>query len=148
MLIPVQPEEHDAFAALLAAAFEEYAVGLGRPSAGPYPWLANTIASGACFWVEDHEAGLVGSQVGTVFEIDMLAVHPKLQGTGRGHAALAHIEAHARQIECQTLQLMTAQKYTRLVAFYSRHDFRVLSVGPHPRGRDDHLRVTLTKSLI
>lgn len=147
MLTPAVPNDHGDFEALLHAAFEPYATGLGRASAGPYPWLADKIDTGACFWGPGHDVGCVLERCGSVLEIEMLAVHPAAQGKGRGRSAMGLIEDHARRQNCQTLKLVTAQRYTKLVAFYSHQGFRVLSVGPHPRGYDDHLRVTMAKNL-
>lgn len=148
MLIPAGPDEAEPFSALLARAFTDYARGLGRAAPGPYDWVPARLAQGDGFWLgEARQGAVVLKSEGRSIKIDVLGIDPQAQGSGLGARAVAAIENHARSKGAVTLSLQTAQRYTRLVAFYSRLGFRVQGVGPHSEGFDDMLRVYMVKRL-
>ena len=147
-LTPARVDEADAFSALLATAFADYARGLGRDRPGPYDWVPARLERGEGFWLGEGRLGAtVLSQTGNIAKLDVLGVRPDAQGGGFGAQAVAAIEAHLRDNGARVVQLQTAQRYTRLVAFYSRLGFRVQGVGPHSEGIDDMLRVFMAKRL-
>lgn len=147
MLTPARPDEADAFASLLAEAFTDYALGLGRPAPGPYDWVPARLEQGEGFWIGDRQGATVLTITGRSAKIDVLGIRPGIQGGGIGAQAIAAIETHVSGLGVRALHLQTAQRYTRLVAFYSRQGFRVNGVGPHEDGIDDRLRVFMVKRL-
>ncbi len=148
-LVPVIPRDHDDVEALFFAAFDGYIRALGKiPAPGQYVWLAPAIDASRVWWLGEDRAGCaVLSSSGTTLTIDQIGIAAGQQGKGLGTQALAVIEAHARERGMSEIQLHTAQVATRQIAFYSRCGFRVHAVGPHPKGRDDRLRVFLVKSI-
>lgn len=143
------PQDHDAVVMIFSDAFRDYARASGR-TPGPYPWLPDALAAGDIHWLE-ADGQTVGAcwlaLKGGGLGLEMLAIHPDHQRAGHGSAALAIIEAHARALAARFITLYTQTRRTHLVAFYSRHDFRVWKVAPPPHGRDDLLRVHMTKTL-
>lgn len=148
-LRPATPEDHDAVVAIFKEAFREYTRATGR-APGRYPWLSAALSAGEIFWL-DVQSETVGATwlvfKGGGLGLEMLAIDPSHQKAGHGTAALAVIEAHAHAHEARFITLYTQTRRTYLVAFYSRHGFRVWKVGPPPHGRDDLLRVHMTKTL-
>ncbi|MAC77090.1 MAG: hypothetical protein CML66_03410 [Rhodobacteraceae bacterium] len=147
MLVSARPDEARAFADLLAEAFTDYALGLGRPAPGPYDWVPARLEAGEGFWIGNRQGATVLKIAGQRAKIDVLGIRPGAQGGGIGARAIAAIEAHVTAQGARALHLQTAQRYTRLVAFYSRQGFRVNGVGPHEDGIDDMLRVFMVKRL-
>ncbi len=148
MLTPATVDEAEAFSAVLAAAFADYARGLGRERPGPYDWVPARLERGEGLWLGEGRLGVVLlSQTDHIAKIDAIGVRPDAQSGGFGARAVAAIEAHLRDRGVRVLHLQTAQRYTRLVAFYSRLGFRVNAVGPLPEGADDIVRVFMVKRL-
>lgn len=148
MLTQAGPDEEDAITALFDAGFEAYGRGLGRDGVTRNPWVSRALKAGHVFWVEHPFCAAILEEKGTTLSLDALVVHPDRQRGGVGRKALASIEAYARQAGLTEIALHTAQIFTHLVAFYSSAGYRVTAVGPHPRGRDDRLRVYFVKSLV
>ncbi|MEO0676858.1 MAG: GNAT family N-acetyltransferase [Pseudomonadota bacterium] len=149
-LTVAEPSDHDQIHALFLDGFRDYARDIGREP-GPNPWLHDAIAAGDIHWLIDGGGAEVGatwlvSKEGGL-ALEMLVIDPKAQNAGHGTAALARIEAEALKRGARHITLYTASRRTHLVAFYSKHGFRVWKVGPHPQGRDDYLRVYMTKPL-
>ncbi|MEO1536416.1 MAG: GNAT family N-acetyltransferase [Pseudomonadota bacterium] len=144
------PDDHDTVVDVFSAAFRDYANAAGREP-GPYPWLPDALRAGNIHWLETE-----GHAVGAcwlVFKdgglgLEMLAIHPDHQRAGHGTAALKVIEAYASAGAARFITLYTMTRRTHLVVFYSRQNFRVWKVAPPPHGRDDLLRVHMTKTLI
>jgi len=148
MLTPARPDEAPDFAALLTLAFTDYARDMGRAAPGPYDWVPDRLARGEGFWLGERREGVAVIHLdGRIARLDMLGIRPGAQGDGLGARAVAAIEAHLRDLGATALHLQTAQRCTRLVAFYSRLGFRVNGVGPHRDGLDDRLRVYMVKRL-
>ena len=148
MLTQADPADAPAFAALLARAFTDYARGLGRTEPGPYDWVPDRLENGEGFWLgEARQGAAVLAFTGRSAKLDALGIAPEAQGSGLGARAVAAIEAHVKARGISALHLQTAQRYTHLVAFYSRLGFRVNGVGPHSDGLDDILRVHMVKRL-
>lgn len=138
---------------MTSRAFAPYGAGLGNPGAGDYSWLPPRIAAGEALWCVAADGTLVGTLVvdrtdPTTLGIETVCVDPDLQSAGWGKAVMLSAESLARESGCRRMKLYTAQRFTHLVGFYSGLGFRVQAVGPHPLGRDDLLRVFLTKSFI
>lgn len=141
-----------ALAALLEAAFLDYARGLGRARPGPYDWLPERLAARE---IEVAEAN--GVLLGMValshdaearrLTVDLLAVAPEAQGCGVGRCLLTHAEALARQHGAGSIHLHTVAAYDRLLGFYARAGFAVTHHGPRPKGDDGHPRAFLEKRL-
>ncbi|MEO0938766.1 MAG: GNAT family N-acetyltransferase [Pseudomonadota bacterium] len=148
MLTQAMPADEAALVALFDAGFADYASGLGRESLSRVSWVRGAIAAGGAFWVSGTQVAAIVERDGTTLKLDALVVHPDAQRAGLGRAGLSAIEDHARSTGATEVALLTAQAFTHLVAFYSSAGYRVLSVGPHPKGRDDRLRVFLVKSLV
>lgn len=149
-LEPATKLEEEAIAALMNEAFLPYTKSMGKARPGPYPWLKEDLAEGRGFWLcsGDVRVGvtILGDKAGGL-ELKILAIDPAYQRAGFGSAALAIIEDEARHRRASWITLSTASRRTHLVAFYSKHGFRVWKCGPPDNGRDDFLRVYMTKSL-
>lgn len=148
MLSRAAPDEIEAVPDLTARAFAGYAAAMGQDGAGRRAWLEGALAAGEVWWIGDRAGVAVLHRDGTTLKVGQIAIDPDGQGRGQGGRAMAAIEAQARDDGATEIALHTAQVMTRLVAFYSRLGFRVQAVGPHPKGRDDRLRVFLVKSLV
>ena len=148
MLTPIAPEDEEAVLALYNAGFAPYSKGLGRENVSRQNWVAAAVAAQEVFWCEKPSSAVILAIKGSTVVIDALVVDPAKQRSGLGRRALALIEDHARASGATEITLYTAQTFTHLVAFYSAAGYRVTSVGPHPKGRDDRLRVFFVKSLV
>ena len=148
MLTPAIATDEAQLVALFDAAFASYARGLGRENISRVAWVRGALSEGMAFWCAKPKAAAILERDGTTLGIDALVVDPDAQRTGIGRSALRGIEDHARSIGATEITLHTAQIFTHLVAFYSRAGYRVHAVGPHPKGRDDRLRVFFVKSLV
>lgn len=149
MLSLAGPEDLPALVALFDAGFDGYMRGMGRASAWDRSaWMRQAITDGTAFWIGERIGGVVMTRDGSTLKIDSITIDPSVQGRGHGIRALQTIEAHAQATGATEIALHTAQQFTRLVAFYSKAGYRVQAVGPHPKGRDDRLRVFLVKSLV
>ena len=146
MLRPAKAEDAAKVEAVLTAAFTEYAQGLGRSIAGPYPWLADKIAKEEVLWIGENHAGVVviGWSDATL-EIDSIAIDPPHQGSGLGGKTLKALEDLAQQHNATSISLYTAQPFSRLVALYSKHGYLVERVGPTPSGKDKIPRIYMRK---
>lgn len=150
-LARVVEEEAKAALAVQKAAFAAYVGGIARETAPDYTWFERTVAEGAVWWLlndTDRVGVAVLSRADTTLSMDSLCIATDRQAQGLGLSALAALEAHAKREGATEIRLYTVQKYTQLVAFYSRSGYRVDRIGPHPKGRDDRLRVFMVKSLI
>ncbi|MEL6169214.1 MAG: GNAT family N-acetyltransferase [Pseudomonadota bacterium] len=147
-LVRAGADDFEALAALFTAAFADYIQAMGNV-AGPKDWLRAALDRGDAYWLDAPErVGAVAlDRDGSTLVLDELAIDPDHQRGGNGRAALAAIEDHARAEGFQAIRLFTGQQFTHLVAFYSSAGFRVISIGAHPQGHDDRLRVTLVKPL-
>lgn len=148
MLSLAKPEDVPALTSLFTRAFTDYAHRMGRAKSGPYDWLGSVVARQEIWWFDDRQAAVILRQEGTTLHIEQIAVAPEHQRKGTGRAILETVEAEARAKGLTEIALYTAQQMTHLVAFYSKYGFCVVGVGPHPRGRDDRLRVFMSKSLV
>ena len=71
-LTPARVDEADAFSALLATAFADYARGLGRDRPGPYDWVPARLERGEGFWLGEGRLGAtVLSQTGHIAKLCM-----------------------------------------------------------------------------
>lgn len=148
MLTLAVPEDAAALMSLFSRAFADYAHRMGRAKAGPFDWLAGVVARKQIWWFEERRGAVYLREEGSTLHIEQIAVDPDHQKNGSGRAILEVIEAEARARGLDEIALYTAQQMTHLVAFYSKCGFCVVGVGPHPRGRDDRLRVFMSKSLV
>lgn len=148
MLTVARPHDLEPLVVLFERAFEAYARCMARPAKDRRPWLRAAIDAEQAVWIEGGVGAAVISRSGSTLMIDTIAIDVPRQGQGYGRRALRAIETHASQTGTTEVTLHTAQQFTRLVAFYSRGGYRVTGVGPHPKGRDDRLRVFFMKSLI
>lgn len=148
MLSLAKPEDVPALTSLFTRAFTDYAHRMGRAKSGPYDWLGNVVARQEVWWFDQRQAAIFMRHHDTTLSIEQIAVDPQHQRKGTGRAILETIEAEARAKGLTEIVLYTAQQMTHLVAFYSKYGFRVVGVGPHPKGRDDRLRVFMSKSLV
>lgn len=152
ILQPAAPGDFPAIRDLTDRAFATYRQNMapGRTD-WPMDWLRDAVARGDVHWLQDGDGMRPGtvmlSHTGTTLKIEQIAIDPDRQGAGLGARALAAVEAHAQALGATEVTLHTGQQFTRLVAFYSRAGYRVHAVGPHPKGRDDRLRVFMVKSL-
>jgi len=147
MLTPAHSSDLAALTTLFELSFANYAKHMGRKWPGPYPWLEAALERSEVWWIGDEAGAIVMHQDGTTLKIDQIGIYPEHQGAGIGAKAMEAAEDYARSINCTEITLHTAQIMTHLVAFYSRAGYRVGHVGPHPKGRDDRLRVFMVKSL-
>lgn len=148
MMEPADPGDLDTLDTIFESGFADYARSMGQSFSGRRVWLAAALSGGSVWWLADRRGAVVMSRSGTTLTIDSLAFAPAHQRAGLGRRALDAIEAHARHSGATEIALHTAQQFTHLVAFYSKSGYRVVRVGPHPKGRDDRLRVFMMKSLV
>jgi len=138
---------------LLAAAFLDYARGIGRAGPGPWDWIETRLAAAEVFVAEEDTGRLLGmtalSQDGDArsLTVDLLAVAPQAQGRGVGRALLAHAERIARDAGAQVMLLHTVAKYAHLIRLYQGAGFQITHTGPRPKGDDGHPRAFLRKTL-
>lgn len=150
---PGRTEEAAAVEALTAAAFLDYARGIGRDGSGPSDWAAPRLAAGEILVAGEDDGTLLGvvalsqDRAARSLTVDLLAVAPEAQGRGTGRALLAHAEGIAREAGAQSLLLHTVARYDRLVRLYQRAGFRITHTGPRPKGDDGHPRTFLRKWL-
>jgi GNAT superfamily N-acetyltransferase len=131
------PDEADAIAAVIRAAFEQYR-GRLVPESGA---LAETGASiAACF--ADHEVlvarrgrSLVGcllaKRTGGDVHLGRLAVLPAERGTGLGSRLIALAAEQAAAAGATTLSLRTRLALPENIRFYERLGFRVVGTWTH-----------------
>ena len=134
-LVQAAPGEEAAVIDMLSAAFADYVKAAGRERAGPYTWLRAALEAGQIYWIDDGDTRVGATNLsrnGTTLKIEQIGIHPDAQGLGIGGRALAAIEDHARSEGAFEVTLHAGQMFYRLVAFYSRHGYRVQAVGPHP----------------
>lgn len=146
-----RPEDELAIAGLLAAAFADYAKGLGREP-GPYDWIPGRIAAGEIHVLPPGgpvEAVLILSDDAelSALVIDMLAVLPGSQGSGLGQALIGFAEREAGRIGRAKLRLYTVAAYDHLVDYYRRMGFQVSHLGSSPSGKDDVPRAFMVKDV-
>lgn len=140
-----------ACAHVLHRAFTGYVRGLGRDlPETPFGALETALGEGRVT-VACRDGRIVG--VAVVSELpdgrmlDQLAVAPEEQRGGIGRALLAEVERIARRDGCAALELLTAEMFTHLVAFYRRAGFGIVGRGLPDHGRDTHIRVRMRKTL-
>ncbi len=149
MLTPATEADVPALDALFSAAFADYAAAMGQTApVDRTPWIAGALRDGGAFWIGNRIGAVLLSRTGTTIKIESIGIHPDRQGHGNGRKALDAVESHARADGATEIALHTGQQFHRLVAFYSGAGYRVTAVGPHPKGRDDRLRVFMMKSLL
>lgn len=135
-----------------ARAFRAYVQALGRSASSAPDWVPGEIEAGNV-WVYAQGGKVVAAslqkvdpEAGTA-TIDSIAVDPKCQSQGIGSRIITLIEARLRAEGIRTLTLHTAAIAKRLVAFYKRHGFRVVRIGPRDRNPDGFDRVYFEKTL-
>lgn len=150
---PGRIEESKAIETLVAAAFLDYARGIGRDWPGPYDWMEARLAAGEIIVAEDDAgqplsiAALSQDAQAHTLTVDLLAVAPAAQGRGVGRALLAYAESLALGCGAQAMHLHTVAKYEHLLQLYRGAGFEVTHTGPRPKGDDGHPRAFLCKRL-
>ena len=147
MLTQAKAGDEAALARLIESAFVKYVQALGRDWPGPYPWLPQAIGEGRVLWIDGTKGCAVIDRDGDAFKIDQIAIDPAHQGRGTGRRAMTALEELATRAGFSRITLHTAQVHTNLVAFYSSLGYRVTDLRPPATGKDDVLRIHMTKIL-
>lgn len=113
--------------ALVRAAYALYVERIGREPAPMNADHTSAVVAGRVLLARAG-ADLVGVLVtephGDHLLIENLAVDPRAQGTGIGHALLERAEAEARALGLPELRLYTNAKMTENLVYYPRQGFR------------------------
>ena len=136
---------------LLRDAFAPYVRRLGREqTAEAYRWLPQACAEGrvyGAYQTDDLQGVVIVTWDENGWTLDQIAVAPALQGSGTGSRLIRHVESEARAAGVPALSLDTAAMMTDLLRLYERHGFRETRRALPGHGKDEHLRVHLTKTL-
>jgi len=148
-----EPEQTYEIAALIEAAFADYSRRLGSERNDPIDdWIVAAIADRQLHVVK-RDGGLAAvikitdTPEENTMTLDIFAVAPAFARQGLGSSLLDWFEAYARAAGRTMLTLHTAKMMTHLVAFYHRHGYQTVRIGPPPHGNDTHPRVFMQKRL-
>jgi N-acetylglutamate synthase-like GNAT family acetyltransferase len=119
---------------LVTAAYEHYVARIGRK-----PMTMRTDFSIA---LREHEVWVIeasGRVVGVLelvphddhLWLENVAVSPDWQGRGLGRRLLDHTEAEARRRDLPEVRLLTNERFTDNIAWYTRAGFRETHRQPH-----------------
>lgn len=151
-LIAAAPQDVPLATDLVRRAFADYSARMGATERWDLGWLGDAMAAGDLYLTFDAGVprGLVAFEQypdQRLWEIRLLAVDPDLQGQGRGASLLRAAERLARDAGMDRVTLHTAQMMDHLLRFYAAQGYLVARTGPHPDGKDSHIRVFFTKDL-
>ncbi len=134
----------------MVAAFAAYAQGIGRPQAGPYPWLAEALASGRVRVAEAAGAAqglavLRACPEHHALDVEVVAVAPEAEGQRVGASLIPNAERMAAAAGLSWLTLFTVATFGHLRRFYEALRFKPSHIGPRPREGDGHARAFYSK---
>lgn len=140
------PQDAEALAGCVIAAYQHYIPRLGKP---PAPMLADYPAAitHCQVWVVDNGGEIIGGLVlipsGDYLLLDNVAVHPDHQGRGIGRALLELADAQAVAQAYGELRLYTHETMTENIALYTRLGW----VETHREQQAGYNRVFMRKQL-
>lgn len=123
MIRLAHPDEADAVAAIVDAAYRPYLVRIGKPPGPMTDDYAARIAE-HCVWVSEGAGALTGVLV--LFDtpdgclLDNIAVPPDRHGKGHGRALLLFAEVEAKRRGHREIRLYTHVLMTENIALYTR----------------------------
>jgi putative acetyltransferase len=118
-----------------------------EPDEARYEQIRRTIAKGdELFVVPEDASGVVGfgSIVPSLQELRAVYVHPRATRTGVGASILHELERLAVEKHCVYLQMDAS---VNAEAFYSRHEYEVVSRGVHRLASDHEMACTKMKKV-
>lgn len=139
-------EDREAIAACVNAAYMKYIERMGKE---PAPMLADyavLIAEGAVYVIpaNDGVRGVVVLFPRTDYLfLENVAIHPKEQGKGLGHALMGFAERHARTANLCEIRLYTHERMTENLAYYRKLGYEEVE----RRVEDGYARVFMRKLL-
>ncbi len=123
---PARRGDLSAVQALVEAGFARYVAEIGRRPAPMDHDYAAALSAGHLYVAEADgkiAAVMVTRDLGSFWEIDVLAVDPARQAQGLGGQLLAFAETRARERPAEALQLHTNAAMRAAQAFYRQYGF-------------------------